>query len=54
MHIVSISGFAEVDKMYGRPPKFTNADFIPIARFTPGRWCSSSTISSPTNRSRNW
>jgi tripartite-type tricarboxylate transporter receptor subunit TctC len=33
MHIVSISGFAEVDKLFGRPVKFTNADFIPIARF---------------------
>ena len=35
-HIVSISGFAEVDKLFGRPPKFTRADFIPIARFTEG------------------
>src|SRR5499433_48364 len=33
VHIVSISGFAEVDKLFGRTPKFTNADFIPIARF---------------------
>jgi tripartite-type tricarboxylate transporter receptor subunit TctC len=33
MHIVSISGFAEVDKLFGRPVKFTNASFIPIARF---------------------
>src|SRR5437660_345350 len=32
-HIVSISGFAAVDKLFGRQPKFTNADFIPIARF---------------------
>jgi tripartite-type tricarboxylate transporter receptor subunit TctC len=32
VHIVSISGFAEVDKLFGRTPKFTNADFIPIAR----------------------
>ena len=32
IHITSISGFAEVDKLFGRPPKFTNADFIPIAR----------------------
>jgi tripartite-type tricarboxylate transporter receptor subunit TctC len=31
-HIVSISGFAAVDKLFGRTPKFTNADFIPIAR----------------------
>ena len=35
-HIVSISGFSEVDKLFGRPPKFTRADFIPIARFTEG------------------
>jgi tripartite-type tricarboxylate transporter receptor subunit TctC len=33
VHIVSISGFAEVDKLFGRQPKFTRADFIPIARF---------------------
>jgi tripartite-type tricarboxylate transporter receptor subunit TctC len=33
MHIVSISGFAEVDRLYGRPVKFTNDDFIAIARF---------------------
>ena len=33
LHIVSISGFAEVDKLFGRTPKFTRADFIPIARF---------------------
>lgn len=33
MHIVSISGFAEVDKLFGRAPKFTRDDFIPIARF---------------------
>jgi len=25
-----------VDKLFGRPPKFTRADFIPIARFTEG------------------
>jgi len=31
-HIVSISGFAAVDKLFGRQPKFTNADFIPICR----------------------
>jgi tripartite-type tricarboxylate transporter receptor subunit TctC len=31
-HIVSISGFAAVDRLFGRQPKFTNADFIPIAR----------------------
>ncbi|MSO67996.1 MAG: tripartite tricarboxylate transporter substrate binding protein [Pseudolabrys sp.] len=33
LHITSISGFAEVDKLFGRQVKFTNADFIPIARF---------------------
>jgi tripartite-type tricarboxylate transporter receptor subunit TctC len=33
IHIVSLSGFGEVDRLYGRPVKFTNADFIPIARF---------------------
>jgi tripartite-type tricarboxylate transporter receptor subunit TctC len=32
-HITSISGFAEVDRLFGRPVKFSNADFIPIARF---------------------
>ncbi len=31
-HITSISGFAEVDKLFGRPVKFTRADFIPLAR----------------------
>src|SRR5664279_268786 len=31
--ITSISGFAKVDKLFGRPVKFTRADFIPIARF---------------------
>lgn len=36
IHIVSISGFAEVDKLFGRTPKFTRADFIPIARLTSG------------------
>ncbi|HEY3032582.1 MAG TPA: tripartite tricarboxylate transporter substrate binding protein, partial [Bradyrhizobium sp.] len=33
LHITSISGFAEVDKLFGRAPKFTRADFVPIARF---------------------
>ncbi|HEY6995925.1 MAG TPA: tripartite tricarboxylate transporter substrate binding protein [Xanthobacteraceae bacterium] len=33
LHITSISGFSEVDKLFGRTPKFTRADFIPIARF---------------------
>jgi tripartite-type tricarboxylate transporter receptor subunit TctC len=32
-HITSISGFAEVDKLFGRQPKTTRADFIPLARF---------------------
>src|SRR5205807_7584020 len=32
-HLTSISGFAEVDRLFGRQAKFTNADFIPIARF---------------------
>jgi tripartite-type tricarboxylate transporter receptor subunit TctC len=32
IHITSISGFAEVDKLFGRTPKFTRADFIPICR----------------------
>lgn len=36
LHIVSISGFPEVDKLFGREPKFTRADFIPVARFTAG------------------
>ena len=36
IHIVSISGFEEVDKQFGRQPKFTRADFIPVARFTEG------------------
>ncbi|MFN3348739.1 Bug family tripartite tricarboxylate transporter substrate binding protein [Pseudorhodoplanes sp.] len=36
IHIVSISGFAEVDRLFGRQPKFTRADFIPVARFTEG------------------
>jgi tripartite-type tricarboxylate transporter receptor subunit TctC len=31
-HIVSLSAFPEVDKLFGRAPKFTRADFIPIAR----------------------
>jgi len=33
LHITSISGFSEVDKLFGRTPKFTPADFIPIARY---------------------
>jgi tripartite-type tricarboxylate transporter receptor subunit TctC len=31
-HLPSLAGFAEVDALFGRQPKFTNADFIPIAR----------------------
>ena len=31
-HNTGISGFAEVDKLFGRTPKFTRADFIPLAR----------------------
>src|SRR5215831_20243371 len=31
-HIVSISGFASVDRLFDRKPKFTNVDFIPLAR----------------------
>src|SRR5688572_21203488 len=33
---VSLSGFPEVDKLFGREPKFTRADFVPIARLTEG------------------
>src|SRR5438067_2005290 len=33
LHITSISGFAEVDKLFGRTPKFTRADFLPLTRF---------------------
>jgi tripartite-type tricarboxylate transporter receptor subunit TctC len=37
LHIVSISGFEEADRINGRKPKFTLAeDFVPIARFTTG------------------
>jgi tripartite-type tricarboxylate transporter receptor subunit TctC len=32
-HITSISAHSEVDKLFGRSPKFTRADFIPLARF---------------------
>jgi tripartite-type tricarboxylate transporter receptor subunit TctC len=31
-HNVGISGYAEVDKLFGRPVKVTRADFIPLAR----------------------
>lgn len=33
LHITSISGFAEVDKLFGRQPKFTRDAFIPVARY---------------------
>jgi len=32
LHSASLAGFAEVDRLYGRPVRFTRADFIPIAR----------------------
>ena len=35
-HLPSISGFAEVDKLFGRTPKFTRDAFVPIARLTEG------------------
>ena len=31
-HNNGISGYEEVDRLYGRPPKTTRADFIPLAR----------------------
>jgi tripartite-type tricarboxylate transporter receptor subunit TctC len=31
-HNTGISGYAEVDKLFGRPPKATRADFITLAR----------------------
>src|SRR5262245_60161338 len=31
-HNVGISGYAEVDKLYGRPVKVSRADFTPLAR----------------------
>src|SRR6476659_1788323 len=31
-HNNGISGYAEVDKLFGRPPKTTREDFIPLAR----------------------
>jgi tripartite-type tricarboxylate transporter receptor subunit TctC len=35
-HLPSVAGFEAVDKLFGRTPKFTRADFIPIARVTEG------------------
>src|SRR6266852_8006285 len=31
-HNTGLSGYAEVDKLFDRPPKVTRADFIPLAR----------------------
>jgi tripartite-type tricarboxylate transporter receptor subunit TctC len=31
-HNNGVAGYAEVDKLFGRPPKTTRADFIPLAR----------------------
>jgi tripartite-type tricarboxylate transporter receptor subunit TctC len=31
-HVTSISGYAEVDKVFGRTPKITHAAFVPLAR----------------------
>ncbi len=36
IHLVSLAGFPEVDKVYGRPVKFTRDDFVPIVRVTAG------------------
>lgn len=36
IHLVSLAGFSEVDKLYGRPVKFTRDDFVPIVRLTAG------------------
>jgi len=33
-HNNGLSGYAEVDKLFGRKPKTTRADFIPLARLT--------------------
>ncbi len=33
-HNTGISGYAEVDKLFGRTPKTTRADFVPLARLT--------------------
>jgi tripartite-type tricarboxylate transporter receptor subunit TctC len=35
-HLPSVAGFEAVDRLFGRTPKFTRADFIPIARLTEG------------------
>lgn len=36
LHLVSLAGFPEVDKLYGRQVKFTRDDFVPIVRLTAG------------------
>src|SRR5262245_21313307 len=36
-HNTGISGYAEVDQLFGRPPKITRADFIPRARLVAER-----------------
>ncbi len=36
IHLVSLAGFPEVDRLYGRPVKFTREDFVPIVRLTAG------------------
>lgn len=36
IHLAALAGLPEVDKIYGRPVKFTRDDFIPIARLTAG------------------
>ena len=36
LHLVSLAGFPEVDRVYGRQVKFTRDDFAPIARLTAG------------------
>ena len=36
IHLVSLAGFSEVDKVYGRQVKFTRDDFVPIVRITAG------------------
>jgi tripartite-type tricarboxylate transporter receptor subunit TctC len=38
-HITSLSGFPVVDELFGRQPKFTRDDFIPIARFVADPCC---------------
>jgi tripartite-type tricarboxylate transporter receptor subunit TctC len=38
-HNNGISGYAEVDKLFGREPKVTRADFIPLARLVANPVC---------------